>query len=94
MNGQPKPTKGIVHIDNHEQELLEPEARTLFLLAVTTARRGGGALAISPHVMVMITPNTRVSLTIPDGFAEEYDPGALLNTKLTQRATKRAQAVI
>jgi hypothetical protein len=76
---------GIVHINSHTIELPEAEARTLFLAAVAMTKRPG-ALAISTSTMLAITAATQVSITINDGFAEEYNPQGVLDQLLRGRA--------
>jgi len=82
-----KPT-AAVHINEHIVELPEAEARTLFLAAVAMSKRTG-ALAITTDVMVAITPATRISLTIPDGFHSEYDPAAVVELMTRTRSHGR-----
>jgi len=75
---------GIVRINEHTIELPEDEARTLFLAAVVMTKRPGG-LAINSSTMLAITSATQVSITIEDGFADEYDPQRTLDQVMRAR---------
>jgi len=77
-NPRRTPGTGLVQINQHITELPEAEARTLFLAAVAMTKRSG-ALAISPHITVAITAATQVSITIADGFVDEYEPEKVLS---------------
>jgi hypothetical protein len=69
---------GIVKVNQHTLELPEEEARTLFLTAVAMSRKSG-ALAISPDTTVVVNQASQVSIIIPSGFADEYNPQAALS---------------
>ncbi|MDO9398386.1 MAG: hypothetical protein Q7T71_17715 [Herbiconiux sp.] len=83
-------TTATLTIGQHILELPEDEARTLFL-AAGAASKIGAPIAISPHVTVLISHSTPISLTIPNGFADQYDPAGDMQ-RLTPRP-KRAQKV-
>jgi hypothetical protein len=70
-------TRGTVRINDHTIELPEAEARELFLAAVAMTRRTG-ALTISSDVTVAVTSATHVSITIPNGFADQYNPSSVI----------------
>ena len=76
---------GIVRINEHAIELPESEARTLFLAAVVMTKRPG-ALAINSSTMLAITSATQVSITIADGFADDYNPQRILDQAIRTRS--------
>lgn len=77
-------TLGTVRINDHTIELPEAEARTLFLAAAALTKRPG-ALVINADTTLAITSATQVSITIPDGFTDEYNPDEALEKALRGR---------
>jgi hypothetical protein len=78
-------TTGTVRINTDTIELPETEARALFL-AAGAALRQHIPLVISPDVVVYINEATQLSLTIKDGFAEDYDPQAVIDRASKSRS--------
>jgi hypothetical protein len=75
---------GTVQVGPHSLELPEDEARALFLVASTAAKRGG-AMVVSPDTTMILNPATPISLTIAAGFIDEYDPLGQLDRITTRR---------
>ena len=71
---------GIVRINEHTIELPEEEARTLFLAACVSMRKGI-PLVMSRDVTVYIGQAADLCLTIAGAFGDAYDPqGAIDST--------------
>lgn len=73
------PTEGTVRIGALSRTLPILEARDLFL-AAGVARAKGLLIAIDHNTMIAIGQAETVTFTAEDGFIEEYDPAAFLNT--------------
>lgn len=80
---------GTVTIGTHEFTLPAEEARTLFLSAMVTQKRPQ-ALAVTPDLMIAITPSTPISITIPGGFATERTPEQIVQDAHKRATTPRA----
>lgn len=78
----------IVTINERTIELPEEEGRTLFLAAAALISRRGGPLVIDNDTTIVVTAATQVTITISDGFTDQYNPQGALDQALRTRSVR------
>ncbi|MGG7509374.1 hypothetical protein [Plantibacter sp. YIM 135249] len=75
-----------VTINERTIELPEEEGRTLFLAAAALISRRGGPLVIDNDTTIIVTAATQVTITISDGFTDQYNPQGALDQAMRTRS--------
>lgn len=82
------PIPAYVQIGDQRVEGEEEALRDLFMAAAVTARRGG-YFVISPDVATFLSPATPITIHIPGGFTDEFNPSAITDRALRARPSVR-----